>query len=123
MASESTGPERNNDTDAEKASALNQDVDTKLGHLPVNAKPPYSALSSGHRRLILGIVTAAGFLGPLAGGIYLPALPTLQQAFGTSTTAINATVSVFMGVLAVAVCHFLIIILTFVNQCCLEPFC
>ena len=66
-------------------------------------KPPYSALSRGRRRFILGIVTAAGFFGPLAGGIYLPALPALRHAFHTSATAINATVSVFMGVLAVAV--------------------
>ena len=70
---------------------------------PPAFKPIYSALSAGRRRFILWIVTAAGFFGPLAGGIYLPALPTLQDAFHTSATAINATVSVFMGVLAVAV--------------------
>ena len=70
---------------------------------PPDARPAYSALSPGRRRFILWIVTAAGFFGPLAGGIYLPALPTLQRAFHTSATAINATVSVFMGVLAVAV--------------------
>lgn len=70
---------------------------------PPGARPAYSALSVGRRRFILWIVTAAGFFGPLAGGIYLPALPTLQNAFHTSATAINATVSVFMGVLAVAV--------------------
>ena len=68
----------------------------------LTAKPAYSALSPGRRRFILWIVTAAGFFGPLAGGIYLPALPTLQRAFHTSATAINATVSVFMGVLAIA---------------------
>ena len=65
--------------------------------------PQYTAFSLGRQRFILGIVTAAGFFGPLAGGIYLPALPTLQEAFNASATAINATVSVFMGVLAVAV--------------------
>ena len=70
---------------------------------PLDAKPTYSAFSPGRRRFILAVVTAAGFFGPLAGGIYLPVLPTLQNAFHTSATAINATVSVFMGVLAVAV--------------------
>jgi len=66
-------------------------------------RPPYSALNLGRQRFILGIVTAAGFFGPLAGNIYLPALPVLQSTFNTSATVINATVSVFMGVLAVAV--------------------
>lgn len=66
-------------------------------------KPPYSALSPGRRRFILGIVTATGFFGPLAGGIYLPALPTLQDVFNTSATTINATVSVFMAILSIAV--------------------
>ncbi|KAL8944141.1 MAG: hypothetical protein Q9216_000646 [Gyalolechia sp. 2 TL-2023] len=65
-------------------------------------KPPYSALSPGRRRFILGIVTATGFFGPLAGGIYLPALPTLQDVFNTSATTINATVSVFMAILSIA---------------------
>lgn len=66
-------------------------------------RPPYSALYPAKRRFILSIVTVAGFFGPLAAGIYLPALPVLQRSFHTSATVINATVSVFMGVLAVAV--------------------
>ena len=66
-------------------------------------RPPYSAFYPAKRRLILSIVTVAGFFGPLAAGIYLPALPVLQRSFHTSPTVINATVSVFMGVLAVAV--------------------
>jgi hypothetical protein len=65
---------------------------------------PYSAFSTSRRCLTLTIVTIAGFFGPLAAGIYLPALPILQREFHTSTTTINATVSVFMVVLAVAVC-------------------
>jgi hypothetical protein len=73
---------------------------------PSGPRPPYTAFTLGRRRLILGIITAAGFFGPLAGGIYLPALPILEEAFNTSATAINATVSVFMGVLAVAVSIF-----------------
>lgn len=69
-------------------------------------RPPYSILKPRQRRLFLGIVATAGFFGPLAAGIYLPALPTLQAAFHTSATAINATVSVFMVVLAVGVSLF-----------------
>ena len=63
---------------------------------------PYSGFSPARRRFIIGIVSTAGFLGPLAGGIYLPALPVLEQEFGVSNAAINATVSVFMAVCAFA---------------------
>lgn len=70
---------------------------------PASLKDPYCALSSNRRRCILTIVTVAGALGPLAGNIYLPALPVLQQAFGVGPTAINATVSLFMIVFAFAV--------------------
>ncbi|KAL8937797.1 MAG: hypothetical protein Q9211_003505 [Gyalolechia sp. 1 TL-2023] len=69
---------------------------------PATAKPPYSALSLGRRRFMLGIVTATGFFGPLAGGIYLPVLPTLQHVFNASATTINATVSVFMAISSLA---------------------
>ncbi|KAI9754229.1 MAG: Dityrosine transporter 1 [Candelina submexicana] len=63
--------------------------------------PPYSAFSSSRRNFILFIVTAAGFFGPLSGGIYLPALPVLSRDFHVSDTLINVTVSVFMLVFAV----------------------
>lgn len=76
------------------------------------ARPPYSALRPHQRRLFLGIVATAGFFGPLAAGIYLPAIPTLQAAFHTSATAINATVSVFMAVLAVGVSYISVFIAT-----------
>lgn len=58
--------------------------------------PAYSAFSPWRRRFILSVITVAGFFGPLAGGIYLPALPVLEQEFNASATAINVTVSVFM---------------------------
>ena len=91
------------DKDREKILVPKDNDPSSAGALQPTPKPPYSALSTGRRRLILAIVTAAGFLGPLAGGIYLPALPTLEQAYHTSATAVNATVSVFMAILAVAV--------------------
>lgn len=65
--------------------------------------PPYSGFSPGRRRFILAVTTIAGFLGPLAGGIYLPALPVLKDDFKVSGTAINASVSVFMAMFAVGV--------------------
>lgn len=58
--------------------------------------PPYTAYTPWRQRFILGIVAISGLLGPLAGGIYLPALPVLENEFHASATAINVTVSVFM---------------------------
>jgi hypothetical protein len=78
-------------------------TDLKLVEQGGNIKPTYSALSLGRRRLILTTITVAGLLGPLAGNIYLPALPVLQNAFGVGETAINATVTAFMVVFAFAV--------------------
>lgn len=65
---------------------------------------PYTALSPSHQRFILGIITVAGFLGPLAGNIYLPALPVLCREFHRTETEINVTVTVFMVVFGVGVC-------------------
>lgn len=52
---------------------------------------------------MLGVVTAAGFFGPLTGAIYLPSLVLFQDIFKVSATAINATVSIYMVVFAIAV--------------------
>ena len=59
---------------------------------------PYTAFPRPKRVFILAVVTVAGFIGPLAGNIYLPALPVLEHEFQVSAAAINATVSVFMAV-------------------------
>ncbi|KAH6643824.1 major facilitator superfamily domain-containing protein [Boeremia exigua] len=64
--------------------------------------PPYSAFSLNRRRFMLGAVTAAGFFGPLTGAVYLPSLVLFEEIFKVSATAINATVSVYMVVFAIA---------------------
>lgn len=64
---------------------------------------PYSAFSLARRRFILGVVTAAGFFGPLCGAVYLPSIVLFQDIFHTSGTVINATISVYMAVFAIAV--------------------
>jgi len=69
----------------------------------VTAPPPYSAFSINRRRFILGVVTAAGFFGPLCGAVYLPSLRLFQKIFSTSEPAINGTVSMYMVVFAIAV--------------------
>jgi hypothetical protein len=65
--------------------------------------PPYSAFSINRRRFILGVVTAAGFFGPLCGAVYLPSIRLFQKIFETSEPAINGTVSMYMVVFAIAV--------------------
>ncbi|KAL4955752.1 major facilitator superfamily domain-containing protein [Aspergillus filifer] len=64
--------------------------------------PPYSAFPERKKQFFLGIVTAAGFFGPLCGAVYLPSLILYEDIFNTSGAVINATVSVYMAVFAVA---------------------
>ncbi|KAK7566661.1 hypothetical protein IWX91DRAFT_334476 [Phyllosticta citricarpa] len=65
--------------------------------------PPYSAFPQSTRRLILFAVTCAGFFGPLAGAVYLPAIPLFSSIFHTEDDVISATVSVYMAIFAVSV--------------------
>ncbi|KAK4460448.1 putative transporter [Cladorrhinum samala] len=62
---------------------------------------PYTEFSPWRRKFILAVITTAGFFGPLAGGIYLPALPVLTKEFNATPTAINVSVTVFMATFAV----------------------
>lgn len=98
-----TAEEQGGSIEAHKAATDTTAVDTDTDESSKPPPVPYSAFSPGKRRLILGIVTAAGFLGPLSGAIYLPALPLFENVFSASSTAINATVSVYMAVFAAAV--------------------
>lgn len=78
---------------------------SKNEHAPAPAPAPYTAFSTHRKNFIIFVVTAAGFFGPLSGGIYLPALNELEDAFDVSDTAINVTVSVFMLVFAIGVSY------------------
>ena len=70
---------------------------------PPPPPPPYSAFSLNRRRFMLGVVTAAGFFGPLTGAIYMPSLVLFEDIFKVSATTINATVAMYMVVFAIAV--------------------
>ncbi|CCC68285.1 hypothetical protein NCAS_0B02010 [Naumovozyma castellii] len=78
-----------------------EDEDKQESNQEVTAVIPYTLFSTGQIYVIMFIITFIGFLGPLSGNIYIPALPTLQKDFNVSSTVINATVSVFMAVFAV----------------------
>ena len=77
-----------------KDSAVETDDSVSLRNVP------YSCFTKWQVLTIFLIVIYIGFLGPMSGNIYIPALPLLQQEFNVSTTVINSTVSVFMGVFA-----------------------
>lgn len=91
--------------DSEFSSSDNAEEPLANGdNVPLTPPPsPYSAFSLNRRRFMLGVVTAAGFFGPLTGAIYLPSLVLFEEIFRVSATAINATVSVYMAVFAIAV--------------------
>lgn len=75
----------------------------EVSEQPSQPKPPYTALPLSRQRLILAIITVAGIFGPLAGNIYLPALPVVAREFQRTETEINITVTVFMIVFAFGV--------------------
>ncbi|KAH7392181.1 major facilitator superfamily domain-containing protein [Phaeosphaeria sp. MPI-PUGE-AT-0046c] len=64
--------------------------------------PPYSAFSHSRQWCIVLIVTAAGFFSPLTGAVYLPSLVLFEAVFKTSSTVINASVSVYWAVFGIA---------------------
>lgn len=83
-------------------STTNQEKAVTATVSKVAPKPPYSAFSNRRKAAAVLIVSIAGFLGPLSGNIYIPILPQLQTVFQCSETTINATVSVFMAIMALA---------------------
>lgn len=83
-----------------KVSSLSPTPQNELKDIPLKDEP-YTCFSKTQRIIIFAIVIFIGFLGPMAGNIYIPALPLLQQEFGVGTTTINSTVSAFMAVFSV----------------------
>ncbi|KAK6896796.1 Dityrosine transporter 1 [Candida tropicalis] len=92
-----SSPENNQDVisaDSEKK----KDIEVQQ----VQPTEPYCALAFKRKAIIIAIITLAGCLGPIAGNIYIPVLPQLQEEFSVSAATINGTVSVFMVVFAIA---------------------
>ncbi len=90
--------------DGHRAHSLDE-AEVALTAEKVTALPPvpYSAFSLNRRRFILGVVTAAGFFGPLCGAIYLPSLPVLKDVYKVSETVMTGSVSIYLFVFAIAV--------------------
>ncbi|WLF79015.1 Dityrosine transporter 1 [Lodderomyces elongisporus] len=63
-------------------------------------KEEYCVLPLKRKFLIVAIATLAGCLGPIAGNIYMPILPSLEDIFQVSSSTMDGTVSVFMAIFA-----------------------
>jgi hypothetical protein len=60
-------------------------------------------ISRRRKWFILLIVALQGFLGPLTSSIYVPAIAQVRQSFNASDTAINATISLYVFTMGLAV--------------------
>lgn len=92
----------NSSDDLEKTNEEERDCEDVEGaeEIPLETLP-YTCFTNRQVIMIFAIVIYIGFLGPMAGNIYIPALPLLQREFSVNDTAINSTVSVFMAVFSV----------------------
>lgn len=99
--SDKSKEEQNSPTDNEKKHVISMEEPLKNSGSETIYVLPYSAFSRHQIFAVLSIIIYIGFLGPVTGNIYIPALPILQKEFGISTTTIDGTVAVFMGVFAV----------------------
>lgn len=66
-----------------------------------NNERPYTVFSTLQQNVIFAVIIFVGFLGPMSGNIYIPALPILEREFNVSTTTINSTVSVFIAMFSI----------------------
>ncbi|CAD6587454.1 MAG: hypothetical protein TREMPRED_004760 [Tremellales sp. Tagirdzhanova-0007] len=57
---------------------------------------PYSSFSSGEKWFIVVLSAVAGTFSPISSNIYVPAIPTVADAFGVSSEDINLTVTVYL---------------------------
>jgi hypothetical protein len=63
---------------------------------------PYTAFTPSRQLFIILIATSAGFFSPLTGAVYLPSLILFEKVFNTTSTVINATLTVYFTFFAVA---------------------
>ena len=57
---------------------------------------PYTVFSRGRRRLIIAMAAAAGFVSPVTGNIYFPALNALSADLHVSSQLINLSLTTYM---------------------------
>lgn len=64
--------------------------------LSTDPSKPYSAFSQSTKYLIVGISGIAGVFSPISSNIFVPAIPTLAQAFHRSEQDISLAVTVYL---------------------------
>lgn len=94
-------------TDSKRPTVSTAEMGAPLERVAKSAPGSYTAFGLKQQRVITTLITAAGFLGPLAAGVYLPVLAELEEAFHLSGAVINVSISVFMCILAFAVSRIL----------------
>lgn len=85
-------------SDSSSPDSNTRDLETQMPPL----KTPRERFVHRQKTFFIVLVTVSGFLGPVAGNIYIPLLPLYRDVFATNSTAIYGTVSVFMFTFGVA---------------------
>ncbi|TRM65928.1 major facilitator superfamily domain-containing protein [Schizophyllum amplum] len=84
------------DHGSQKESASN--IQPSAAHSSKDTAPeePYSIYTKAEKWFIVGLISMGATFSPLSSMIYLPAIPTIADAFGKSIELINLTVTLFM---------------------------
>ncbi|ORY29520.1 major facilitator superfamily domain-containing protein [Naematelia encephala] len=69
---------------------------TKTNVTTVSTGRPYSIFTSKQKWFIVALAASAGIFSPISSNIYVPAIPTLVDAFGVSSEKINLTVTIYL---------------------------
>lgn len=65
-------------------------------HVSTQSSKPYSAFSQSTKYLIVGISGIAGVFSPISSNIFVPAIPTLSEAFNRSEQDISLAVTIYL---------------------------
>ncbi|ORX36481.1 major facilitator superfamily domain-containing protein [Kockovaella imperatae] len=63
---------------------------------PTQSGSPYSIFSTREKWVIVGLSSLAGIFSPIGSNIYVPAIPSLADAFHVSNEKINLTVTLYL---------------------------
>ncbi|KAG9684652.1 MFS general substrate transporter, partial [Aureobasidium melanogenum] len=94
------------DPDAAPLEPLECDEKGNQNSVSAIEQPPddglYSVFSPTQKKLIVFTASLAGFFSPLSGSIYYPALNTIAEDLGITSTKVNLTVTTYMIVQGLA---------------------
>ncbi|KAJ5716439.1 hypothetical protein N7493_008350 [Penicillium malachiteum] len=82
--------------DLEKASHIEKPIQPSTQTIAVNSDKPFSAFSSRHKWMIVGLASMAAIFAPMSSNIYVPAIPVVSQDFNKSTQDIDLTLTIYL---------------------------